>query len=290
MEKNTDASSDASAGDDVMVDVQEGKQNGMNQNDDYDSESDDDHSDENLETESEEDESNTMEPDDEITKFNAALADIVGTRQFDQNMTNGDDSSDDDEEEMDDEQMFALDDQMAMIFKERKKITSKKQENKGAKSNMINFKNKVLDLLETYIKQEHSNPLSLTLVLPLLSLIRTTTSKQIANRACKLIRDLTQKCKGKEIPFLQDIGVAWDILQAVHGEIMKDASRAHATACSQSSLMIVKVLVNSDRGNIKNVVSIYSETQTKWLLGKCRVQPLLFSDFINWSTSFSRQS
>ncbi|KAI9788137.1 MAG: DNA-directed DNA polymerase [Peltula sp. TS41687] len=288
MEGNSDASSNGSDSDDVMVDVQEGKQD-KTKEDEHGSESDDDHSDDSK-TDSEDNVSDTNEEDDEIAKFNAALAGIVGTRQYDQNMTNEDGSSDDDEEDMDDEQMFALDDQMAKIFKERKKITSKKQQNKDAKSNMIDFKNKVLDLLEIYIKKEYSNPLSLALPLPLLTLVRSTTSKQIASRACNLIRDLTQKCKGKETTLLQDPGAAWKLLRDVHGEATKDASRAHATACSQSSLMIVKVLVNSDRGNIKDVVTIYGETQTKWLLGKCRVQPLLFSDFINWSTSFSKQS
>ena len=74
----------------------------------------------------------------------------------------------------------------------------------------------------------------------------------------------------------------------VPGPDAPDAPRAHTAACSQASLLLVKVLVAADRTNVERVVEIYAQTQAKWLLGEARVQPSLFSDFINWATSFSK--
>ena len=291
----------SSAGDDViMADIPDSSASGTNDEGD-DLATDNSRSDEELEqhssADSDDEASDPAEEDDETNRLNAALANLVGTKQYDQSMTKEDDTSDDEEEEMNDEEMFALDEQMATIFRERKKhstkTSSQKQEKKNAKEMMTNFKNRVLDLLEIYIKQEHSNPLSLNMILPLLTLSRTSSSKQLSDRACHLIRDLTQRCKGnREVPGVSDVHIAWELLRSIHQGSMTTTgttSRAHTAACSQSSLLVVKVIVGLDRANIKDVVRIYGETQTSWLLGKGRVQPSFFSDFVNWSTSFVAQ-
>ncbi|KAK5240618.1 DNA-directed DNA polymerase, partial [Cryomyces antarcticus] len=77
----------------------------------------------------------------------------------------GSDSSDGDAD-MDDEEMMALEPHLTKIFEERKKLPNKKKEGRDAKETVINFKNRVLDLLAIYVKQQHANPLALNLILP----------------------------------------------------------------------------------------------------------------------------
>lgn len=240
------------------------------------------------ESDSDAPESDADADDDETAKLNAALAGIVKTKPFSEDVAQGEGSSDDDEE-MNDDQMFALDDRMSRVFKERKKIPDEKRERREARQNVVNLKNRALDLLEVYIKQEHANPLCLDLLLPLLVLMRTTRSKQLSVRTGNLIRELARRAKSKDLPATASIEDAWDALRRVHDEITAtEASRAHAAACSQASLLLVKVLVAADRANVEGVVRLYGATQTKWLMGRARVQPALFSDFINWSTSFAK--
>ena len=243
-----------------------------------------------------EDDAPTKDMDEEVAKLNAALAEIVGTVPFDgkKTMPKGpatddeasDESDDDDDEEMSDDQMFALDERMAEVFRQRQVNKSpqqqRRQETKDARGNMVQFKNRVLDFLEVYVKHEHVNPLCLTILLPLLKLIRTTRQKQLSERAAGLIRTLTQKCKGRDVPGLlvhytggsdegssdgddvdeeaeeaeeaeeeeegrkkdDDVVPTMNLLQLIHNEAgSAGASRLHGTACSQASLLIVKTIL-----------------------------------------------
>ncbi|KAI9767468.1 MAG: DNA-directed DNA polymerase [Geoglossum simile] len=228
--------------------------------------------------------------DGEVAKLDAALAAALGTRRMHATKEGGGSPSDD-ESDMNDEDMMAIDDTLVKIFKERKRIASVKQQKKDAKETITNFKIRVLDLLEIFIRLQHRNVLSLGLILPLLELIRSTSSKQIRSRAATMLKDYARACKGNDIPPPNDrVEDTWILLKGIHGEAMKEASHAHSSACSQASLLVAKVLVGADRSNANGVVGVYAETWTKWLLSKkCKVQPSIFSDFVNWSINASKQ-
>ncbi len=230
--------------------------------------------------------------DGETAKLNAALAAIVGTKQYDASMVDADtsgrgrqDSSDTDTDgDMDDDAMFALDERMAEVFRQRKQTRSstrknKRQEAAEARENVVRFKNRVLDLLDVYAKREHATARPrcvLAMLLPLLSLVRTSRSKQLVDRACGLMRSLAQKSRvgsakakakivsrqgggkgGEEdappppqqhqqgLLSVDDVQQAWTLLDQVHEEAGRGESRVHAQACSQASLMLVKLLIVS---------------------------------------------
>ncbi len=288
-----------------------------------------------------------VDMDEEHAKLNAALAEIVKTKQFDIEMPDEEDDSSD-TEEMDDEQMFELDERMAQVFRERLKgSTNKKQERKEARGNVVQFKNRALDFLEIYIKQESSQDLCLTTLLPLLTLIRTTRSKQLSERACGLIRTFSQKSKGSrdttaaskhtassqdpsQKPNIirealkEDDNKKLAILRQIHTEVNRGGgARTHTNACSQASLILIKLLTreppsheppghdhdpsqqrkhqkkpredDKDRDdrvstNINKIMEIYADTQKNWLLGRKKnaVQPSFFVDFINWGVEFGK--
>lgn len=224
------------------------------------------------------------EDGDELAALNAKLAHVVGTRPSNEDLDAEDSSSSD--EEMTDEQMFELDVSLENIFREQKKVTSKKNEKKDAKENIVNFKCRVLDLLEIYVKQEHRNGLGLSLSLLILTLIRTTTSPMVSRKACDVMREYARLCKGDGIPHIEDTESVFGLLEAVHIEAMKEGSNAHASACSQASLLLVRVLIARDRECLRRVVKVYGATQESSLFdSNCKVKTSFFTDWLNWCAS-----
>ena len=242
-------------------------------------------SNEEEDTEDKSDEEDEQDEDEELAAFDAALASALGTRKLE----NGEDDahSSDSDSDMDDDEMMALDEKLAEVFKAREEASGKKKERKETKEAFINFKNRVLDLVEVYLKREQQNPLAIDLILPLLQTIRTTQTKQLADRTSNVLRAFISKCKGKEVPKISkgDIGETLATLKAVHGEACIEASNLHASVASSSSILLVKILVNASV-DISQAVDVYGDTRKRQLTDKsCHVQPSFFNDWNNWCTS-----
>lgn len=157
---------------------------------------------------------------------------------------------------------------------------------------MVNFKNRVLDLLEIYVKKCPDSILALDLILPLLRLTRRSGNKQIAGKANTVLREYTKLCKGSAVPALEasNTDAVWELLRAVHKEAGQSGPAMHASAASAASLLVVKVLVAHDKASIADVVDVYGETRKQQFLSrKCHVQPGFFTDWNNWCVSASRQ-
>lgn len=244
----------------------------------------DNSSEDDLDGSSESAETDSDASDTELAAFNAKLAQALGTRPGNEDLTADDSGSSD--EDMNSEQMEALDDHLKEVFRERKKVNSKKTEKKDAKETVVNFKCRVLDLLEIYAKQQHANRLALSLLLPVLKCIRTTTSPQVSSKACNVMREYARVCKGDRVPGIADTDAIFDLLGSVHAEAMKEGSNAYVSAYSQASLLLVKVLVAHDRECFRRVLRIYGDTQEKYVLdAHCKVKPAFFTDWQNWCTS-----
>lgn len=242
-----------------------------------------------IDEESDEGSSNTDAVDsdtdsDGLAALNAKLAHIVGTRPGNEDPDAEDDSSSD--EEMTDEQMFGLNASLENIFREQKKITSQKNEKKDAKENITNFKRRVLDLLEIYVKHEHGNSLGLSFILPLLRLIRTTSNSLVSKKASEVMGKYAGCCRGDGVPQIEDIESVFGLLEAVHIEAMTQSSNVHAKACSQASLLLVRMLVARDRECLRRVVKVYGATQESFLFNSgCGVKASFFTDWLNWCVS-----
>ena len=226
--------------------------------------------------------------DDELAEFDRKLAAALGTREGEDDLDASDTSGSD--EDMGDDEMEALDEKLVSHFKARKDMMNKKKENKDAKGNIVQFKNRVLDLVEVYLKQEYLNPLSLELVLPLLMATRTSRTKQISDRSCLVLREFFSRCKGKNVPGLRDLPFAVDMLKLIHHEAALESSGAHAAACSQASLLFVKVLVAQSPDNVRMAVNAYADMRKRQLTDKsCHVHTSFFTDWNNWCQSVSQQ-
>jgi DNA polymerase phi len=235
-------------------------------------------------------EEDETDQDEELARFDAALASALGTRSLQPDdiaqAKEGSESSSD--EDMDDDQMEELDAKLAEVFRARneQQNRNKKKEAKDAKENIVNFKNRVLDLIESYLKRQQRQALAIDLLVPLLKLARTTQEKQLAQKACKLVQDYSSRCKGPNVPELRDesqVQHALEVLRSVHEEATLESSNAQSDAASLSSLLVVKALVQADPGTIKSIVEVYASTRVRQLTEKkCWVLPGFFAAWNNW--------
>lgn len=151
------------------------------------------HDSDDEEDEEDDDEEEEDEDDEEAQKLDDALAKLLGTHRLD---LDGKEEDSDSDADMSDSEMMALDSKLVEIFSQRKKQPNKKQEKKDAKETMVNFKSRVLDLLEIYVKKQPTNPLAFGLLLPLLQLVRATKTAQLSERAKNIIASFAKASKG----------------------------------------------------------------------------------------------
>jgi DNA polymerase phi len=275
-----DGSDDGSAIDvEDMSDVEMGDGATESGSDDEGNSSDESSGDDDGEEEEEE------EDEEELAAFDRKLAEALGTAGFDE-----DADEDDQDSDMDDEQMLAIEPALENVFKEIKKRSGKKQDNKDAKENIINFKNRVLDLLMIYVKAQYGNVLALDILMPLSILIRTTSSKQTAEKAFAVLKEyFDQSSKHKSLPQSEPEPVL-ALLSSLHAEMAKGGSKLHASACSRSGLFLAKILIAMDPKNYVAVCRLYSALLEKsWLDPKSKVHKSIFTEWINWSNATSRQ-
>lgn len=237
--------------------------------------------------------------DDEETVFDRKLAEALGTAAADDEDSDGSD--------MDDDQMMALEPHLTTIFAERKKGSNTKQDNVSAKANMINFKNRVLDLLAMFVKSQFANPLVLDLLHPLCTLTRTTSSQPTAQKALVVLEALFAACrKNQTLPEVpnsaesseggadgddaeddseeqESKGPLLALLRAVHTEMTLGGSKVHAAACSKSSMFLAKMLISQAPENFELVGVMYVKLQTLWRSGEGKIHPSVFNDWHNFS-------
>ncbi|KAF3484407.1 DNA polymerase V [Arthroderma uncinatum] len=213
---------------------------------------------------------------------------LAGTHRADMDLEASDGS--DHGSDMGDDEMEALDAQLVKVFQARDQASTKKKDTKDAKETMVNFKNRALDLLEIYVKKCHSNPMALDIIIPLLQLLRRSSVQQLVQKTANVIREYTRLCKGSSIPKVESDEPIWELLKQVHNEATHSASNLHASSCSQTSLLLVKILVAHDTESVLGIVDVYADTRKKQLLSnKCHVQASFFSDWNNWCVSTSKQ-
>ncbi|KAL5090487.1 hypothetical protein Trisim1_004382 [Trichoderma cf. simile WF8] len=208
--------------------------------------------------------------------------------------------SSEDEGDMSDSQMFALEDKLAEVFKQRAKARpdSKKQK-KDAKQSVVNFKHRILDFLDIYVRNEVLSPLGFAILIPLLNLMRTTTTKTLSSRACEIIlnyqRGMKKARSGNKDAAEAETTPTYDaeellsVLVEVHEEAGKDNAHAYAKAASAASLIVASAMFASDKELVKRAAAVYAKTQSDWVLGQAKLQNSFFADWNNWCQNHASQ-
>ena len=262
--------------------------------DDKDEESEGDDGDDDDEDEDEdenEDEKEGAEKQEPID-LDELVGKILNSHRLDKD---NDAESSESDADMSDSEMLALDEKLAEVFKQRVKAQpdSKKQK-KDAKQSVVNFKNRILDLLDIYVKNEALQPLTFSILLPLLNLMRITNTKPLAARACELIlnyqkglRKARSNKEETEAPATEDL---LGLLLEVHTEAGKDNAHAYAKAASAASLIVASTLFAADKTKIKDIAAVYAKTQSEWVIGEAKLQSSFFADWNNWCQNQASQS
>ncbi|CCJ29975.1 unnamed protein product [Pneumocystis jirovecii] len=171
----------------------------------------------------------------------------------------------DSQESANDQQMFELDKHIADILKQRKNQKNKKK--------IINIKNNTIDF-----KTRNEDPIIFNLIIPLLVLIRTTSSDIILNKARNLIGN--RLCKAKINMDNLNIETIFDILKQVHGDGLKIKKKVLGTAHSQCNINL-----------INRVLKVYFNTFNIWITKrKIKLHTSFFTDLINWGNQFKQEN
>ncbi|CAO3670180.1 unnamed protein product [Umbelopsis ramanniana] len=273
--RDDDMDTDDDEDDDVEVIDMEGSANEEDESgDDDDEEEEEDDDDDDVEIDEDDDE----DVDEELrNKIQEAMKS--------QGILAGSDDEDEDMDDLDDDQMEAFDEKLAEIFRQKK---VEKNDRKNSKQHVVHFKNKVLELLSIFVRKNPTNPLIFEMILPLLSVIRTTsTSSSTKHFVDKTIALLNKRLsKNKEYPKQFDIERAAQVLKGVQEFARTSAQKQMLEICGSLSLYISKAMLSVDEEKLgaatEQVLAIYSDSLTDYMTKKSsHMQPKFFVDFLN---------
>ena len=261
--------------------------NGQGQDEDDEDEDEDSDSDSDEEEEDEEGEAEQTQEEKDYQDLDNAIGNILKSHRLDKD--NDADSSDNDAD-MSDSEMLELDEKLTEVFKQRTKARPDSAKDKRqAKRTVVDFKNRILDLLDIYVRNEVANPLVLNLLLPLLRLIRTTKEKQLATKAHGVIAEFKRagkKAKSGQAgakkdresasisasPAVQQVDTdkLLALLAEIHEEAQQDAGKSHVVAASTAALKVVTAIMAADKDTHERIIALYSKTLAAWPHGKAR--------------------
>ncbi|KAE8257363.1 hypothetical protein A4X13_0g2410 [Tilletia indica] len=193
----------------------------------------------------------------------------------DQNNGDEDDGDSDAESDvtmLDDEQMMKLDDKLASIFRiqAKGKSSADADEHKEA----LAQQNKVLDLLDSFATRQASSPLALTLISPLLSVIRSADKdgKQVATRAATILRTRLGggKIASSAAPSSQQVASSKETKVDVK-KVISDLEEVHQAAtelnvsdqvgaCVSANSILVRAALNASPTSEAEITRIHRST------------------------------
>jgi DNA polymerase phi len=258
-----------------------------------------DDSDEDEDADSEAEEADDK-PSAEADALENALAAALGTHKLDPAAEESDSDAD-----MSDSEMLELDKKLVEIFKQRKSQksgNSAKKEKKDARETVVNFKNRVLELLEIYVKKHGHDERGLAygVLMPVLGCMRTTGAKQVADRCLAVVVALAKSVKsppslskGTKVEAEDEAATLnpsalLELLTEIHTEEAGadlNASHAFSKAASTASLLVAGVIYKRDQELLGEIAQVYMESQVRWVRGEGKFQASFFHDWVNWCQS-----
>ncbi|KAM0281015.1 hypothetical protein ACHAQH_003744 [Verticillium albo-atrum] len=222
------------------------------------------------ESDSEDEAAEEEEEDTEEAKNLEAIDDALG-KILNSHRLDKDAEASDSDADMTDSEMLALDEKLSAVFKDRIKTKpSKKKERKAAKESVINFKRRVLSLLEVYIRSEAGSPVAIAALLPLVQLIRTTTVKSLSDRSLELTKEYQKQLKKARAANKKqkkkvkvDADATLQLLKDIHVEAAASEMNDHAKAAAAASLIVGSTLFIADKASRAAVEAEFAKLERK---------------------------
>lgn len=157
-----------------------------------------------------------------------------------------------------------------------------------AQREATHFKNRVLELVETFLKKQPTSPLVLRLVLPLLELVLhgSPTEAHLTSKVTGILQ--SRMFKAKEPLEIVDRAEAIEVLNALHTEARVASSMQTAKLCSQAILFVSRALLHDRQAASSSaagqdlaepIVAAYTTSLDDFMTKKStKVRASLFSD------------
>ncbi|KIL68594.1 hypothetical protein M378DRAFT_190984 [Amanita muscaria Koide BX008] len=184
------------------------------------------------------------------------------------------DEDEDDEELMDDDQMMAIDEQLSMVF--RSSVGVKKKD-LSAQREATHFKNRVLDLVDTFLKRQPTSPLNILLINPLVEILTGSSAdeQQLVDKTRGILR--TRFGKSKDIPANVDLENLKSVLNMVHTQARK--SSQFLPSLTQCSIYLARIMLHHDAKDA--LLAIYRQSLIDFFARKkSALKTAFFQEFI----------
>jgi DNA polymerase phi len=155
-----------------------------------------------------------------------------------------------------------------------------------AQREATHFKNRVLELVETFLKKQPTSPLVLRLVFPLLELVLhgSPTEAHLTSKVTGILQ--SRMFKAKEPLEIANRAEAVELLNALHTEARTASSAQTAKLCSQAILYVSRALLHDRQASSSAgqdlaapVVAAYTTSLDDFMTKKStKVRASLFSD------------
>lgn len=149
-----------------------------------------------------------------------------------------------------------------------------------AQREATHFKNRVLDLIEIFLKKQPTSHLTTRLILPLVDLIVSTgpDEKQLADKATGILRSRIGKAKDLPASIEKDEAVV--VLQELHSRARKAPSADVLATLSACSLFVARALHHE--GEDEWIVRAYRESLTDFVTRKAsRLNTQFFQNLVH---------
>ncbi|KAL0947063.1 hypothetical protein HGRIS_013204 [Hohenbuehelia grisea] len=193
-------------------------------------------------------------------------------------LTGGSGSESEAEELMDDDQMMAIDEQLAAVFRARTQA-KKAGKDTNAQREATHFKNRILDLVDTFIRRHPSSPLVPRFVLPLIEVVAGTGSdeQQLSDKAKGILQ--TRIGKSKELPSNSDVESLTTALEEIHLRVRKGRLSHLLPTLTQCSIYLAKTLLHANAS--EPVTKTYKASLSDFATRKnSGLSSAFFEDFI----------
>ncbi|KAJ9663983.1 DNA-directed DNA polymerase [Neophaeococcomyces mojaviensis] len=244
------------------------------------------------------------EPDEEaMTSLESALAKALGTRKLTQDdiadTGSGSEDASDSDADMSDSDMIELDDKLAEVFRNQQTQSSaqriRKEEMRNAKENVVNLKNRAMDLIELFFRLQQMRGVECAqLLVSLLDMTRTTSSPQLANRGIDVIKAFVQKCRGAKLPKVERDAETRARLKAnltqLHASLLEqDASNASIEAAGQLNVLLCRLLAGTGESHVLSFVNDVSEQRRLEKDSKRKAFTDFWSRFDAWTKTLQQK-
>lgn len=194
----------------------------------------------------------------------------------------GEESDSESDADMTDSEMMAINDKLVAAFDNITSTGPESNEAKEAKTFVLNFKNRIIDLVEAYLRQQPGNAAVIFPILPdLVRLVSSTGSSDLRVRVVELLARYRQRFVKDRKRWLEegtgkDVRENLNILEQIHEEMGRRDSQKFAKGALSACLVIAAAVVAMDRDKIGELNRMHEKLEGEVKKKKAKVHKSFF--------------